>query len=198
MKIVVFQVLQQDSSPHRFLTVATGKTSWGIRPAVDERSSYIHSASAGTSCPSSSSSSVSKREGWNSWRYYENSKWQDGDIEVSCSNCNDMVLFTESVDSVHSSYQSLVQTGAKNVFSKEAFYPKLPAINITLLINFSSTKKLTFFIVVPDIELRTTGPAGEHHGERFGVYQLHSEDESHGRVYRQRHDQGGTQHYLYK
>ena len=113
MKIVVFQVLQQDSSPHRFLTVATGFSLWGIRDAVDERASHIYSPSAGTSCPSSPSSSVSKREGWNSWRYYENSKWQDGDIEVSCSNCNDMVLFTESVDSVHSSYQSLVQTGVQ-------------------------------------------------------------------------------------
>ena len=116
MKIVVFQVFQQDSSPHRFLTVATGKTSWAIRSAADNKASYVHSASAGTSCPSSSSSSVSKREGWNSWRYYDNNKWQDGDIEVSCSNCNDMVLVTENVDSVHSSYQSLVQTGA-NVFS---------------------------------------------------------------------------------
>ena len=109
-----------------------------------------------------------------------------------------MVLFTESVDSVHSSYQSLVQTGAKNVLSAKLFFTKLTAINITLVINFSSTKKLTVFIAVPDIELRTSGPAGERHGSRFGVYQLHSEDESHGRVYRQRHDQGGTQYYLYK
>ena len=121
MKIVVFQVFQQDSSPHRFLTVASGKTDWGIRDAADNRVSYIDSASAGTSCPSSPSSSVSKRYGWNSWRYYENNKWQDGDIEVSCSNCNDMVLFTESVDSVHSSYQSLVQSGIEMCIIKKNF-----------------------------------------------------------------------------
>ena len=34
--------------------------------------------------------------------------------------------------------------------------------------------------------------------EKYLVFTCYSEDESQGRVYRQRHDQGGTQFYLYK
>ena len=50
-----------------------------------------------------------------------------------------------------------------------------------------------------DLELRTTGPAGEWQGLKMGVYQLHSEDEGMGRVYKQRHDaDGDTQYYLYR
>ena len=32
----------------------------------------------------------------------------------------------------------------------------------------------------------------------MGVYQLYSEDESQGRVYKQRHDSGGTQYYMHR
>ena len=32
----------------------------------------------------------------------------------------------------------------------------------------------------------------------MGVYHFHSEDESQHRVYKQRHDNGGTQYYLYR
>ena len=52
--------------------------------------------------------------------------------------------------------------------------------------------------LVSDLELRTSGPAGELHGAMMGVYQFHSEDESQGRVYKQRHDNGGEQSYLYR
>ena len=53
-------------------------------------------------------------------------------------------------------------------------------------------------LLVSDLELRTSGPAGEHQGEYMGVYQLHSEDEWRGRIYKQRHDNGGNEHYLYR
>ena len=49
-----------------------------------------------------------------------------------------------------------------------------------------------------DRELRTTGPAGEWQGNVMGVYQLHSEEEGTGRVYKQRHGDGDTQYYLYR
>ena len=54
--------------------------------------------------------------------------------------------------------------------------------------------------LVSDLELRTSGPAGELHGAMMGVYQFHSEDESQGRVYKQRHDSSlqFEQHYLYR
>ena len=55
-----------------------------------------------------------------------------------------------------------------------------------------------FFLIVSDLELRTSGLAGENQGDKMGVYQFHSEDESQGRVYKQRHDNGGTQQYLYR
>jgi len=52
---------------------------------------------------------------------------------------------------------------------------------------------------VSDVELRTSGRAGEYHGARLGLFQFHSEDEeSKGRVYKQRHDGGGDQYYLYR
>ena len=47
--------------------------------------------------------------------------------------------------------------------------------------------------------MRTTGLAGEWVGSKMGVYQLHSEDEGTGRVYKQRHtEDGDTQYYLYR
>ena len=112
-KICLLQVLRQESSPHKYLTVATGDSTWGIRSSVDSPSSVIHSASAGTACPSSPSESVSERYGWSSWRYYGNGGWHNGEIEVSCSNCDDIVLYTENVDSLRSSYQSLLQPGMR-------------------------------------------------------------------------------------
>ena len=53
-------------------------------------------------------------------------------------------------------------------------------------------------LLVSDLELRTSGPAGEYQGDCMGVYQFYSEDESQGRVYKQRHDNGGTQYYLHR
>ena len=53
-------------------------------------------------------------------------------------------------------------------------------------------------LLVSDLELRTSGLAGENQGDKMGVYQLYSEDESQGRVYKQRHDNGGEQSYLYR
>ena len=50
-----------------------------------------------------------------------------------------------------------------------------------------------------DLELTTTGPAGEWQGPAMGVFQLNSEDEGTGRVYKQRHaEDGDTQFYLYR
>ena len=60
---------------------------------------------------------------------------------------------------------------------------------------------MTFDSVLPlvsDLELRTSGLGGDWKGSRLGVYQLHSEDEGQGRVYKQRHDNGGEQSYLYR
>ena len=54
------------------------------------------------------------------------------------------------------------------------------------------------FPLASDLELRTSGRAGEHHGAKMGVYQLHSEDEGQGRIYKQRHDSGGDQFYLHR
>merc|ERR550517_529357 len=52
---------------------------------------------------------------------------------------------------------------------------------------------------VSDVELRTSGRAGEYQGALLGLFQFHSEDEeSQGRVYKQRHDGGGDQYYLYR
>ena len=112
-KICLLQVLRQESSPHKYLTVATGDPTWGIRSSVDSASSVIHSASAGTACPSSPSESVSERYGWNSWRFYDGSGWHNGEIEVSCSNCDDIVLHAQNVDSLRSSQQSLLPSGIR-------------------------------------------------------------------------------------
>ena len=121
LKICLLQVFRQESSPHQYLTVAPGGSYWGIRSSVESASSVIHSASAGTACPSSPSESVSKRRGWNSWRYYtkgpwyspSSGGWHNGEIEVSCANCDDIVLHTENVDSLRSSYQSSLQPGTR-------------------------------------------------------------------------------------
>jgi len=165
-------VFRQESYPHMYLFVATGELSWGIRATVGTTAQlWISGASAGTSCPSSPSVSVNKHRGLTSWRYFDFDLevegwqiWHDGAIEVRCSNCDDIVLYTENVDSLRSSNQSL----------------RPP---------------------VPDLELRTSGAAAveTYHGMFMGVYQLHSEDEGQGRVYKQRHDDNGTyQSYLYR
>ena len=113
LNIPVVQVLRQESSPHKYLTVALGDSTWGIRSSVDTPLVSIHSASAGTACPSNPSESVSKRSGWNSWRFHDGSGWRNGEIEVSCSNCDDIVLHTENVDSLRSSHQSLLPPGIR-------------------------------------------------------------------------------------
>ena len=51
---------------------------------------------------------------------------------------------------------------------------------------------------VPDLELRTSGPAGEFRGDCLGAYQLHTEEEGLGRVYKQRHNTGDTHYYMYR
>ena len=47
------QVLQQVDGEKKYLTVATGTVTWGIRPTIDENASWIQSASAGESFPAS-------------------------------------------------------------------------------------------------------------------------------------------------
>ena len=92
----MFQVLQQESSPHYYLTVGSGKTTWGVHDTVDTIASKIGSASAGTACPASPSDSISKRKGRNSWQYYTNTDdvstmpngWHSGNIIVSCETAN--------------------------------------------------------------------------------------------------------------
>ena len=54
---------------------------------------------------------------------------------------------------------------------------------------------------VPDVELRTSGPAGEFTGSKMGVYQpMPIEKEDDGQVYKQRHDvgSGDDQYYIYR
>ena len=83
----MFQVLQQESSPHFYLTVTSGKTNWSIKDTVEAGDGKIQSASAGTACPASPSNSVDKSLGQNSWQY-DNSPWLNGNIIVSCETPN--------------------------------------------------------------------------------------------------------------
>jgi len=82
------QVWKQESSPHRFLTVQTGFSHWGISNTVKDRSVYIASASAATSCPASPSNSKNKRLGLMDWRYVKNKRWFTGNIIVTCETPN--------------------------------------------------------------------------------------------------------------
>ena len=54
----------------------------------------------------------------------------------------------------------------------------------------------------PDqVELRSSGGAGENHGDKLGLYQLMSDGGKgarQGPVYRQRHDGDNQQYYLYR
>ena len=91
----MFQVWKQKSSPHHYLTVETFGSHWSIRKTVETGGRYIASASAGTSCPASSSNSKSKRHGQINWGYakYVNGKGKlvvanTGDIIVTCETPN--------------------------------------------------------------------------------------------------------------
>ena len=80
----MFQVLQQETSPHLYLSVGSGESSWTIRESIEVTGAHIESASAGTTCPASPSNSVSKRMGLNSWEYSNSAVWHSGNITVSC------------------------------------------------------------------------------------------------------------------
>ena len=115
-----WELLLQPPLP-KYLFVATGELSWGIRATVGTTAQlWISGASAGTSCPSSPSVSVNKQLGLTSWRYFDFDLevegwqiWHDGAIEVRRSNCDDIVLYTENVDSLRSSNQSLRPPGKR-------------------------------------------------------------------------------------
>ena len=82
------QVLQNTSSKEeRYLTVATGKTAWGIRSTIDGESCFIFSGSAGGLCPADPTTGINKRLGQTSWQYVDAQKdeWVNGNIKLSCS-----------------------------------------------------------------------------------------------------------------
>ena len=86
-----YQVLQlQHPTRKRFLVVPTGTAAWGIVKFLNGISSYIWSASAGSSCPASPAAAVSKRLNQNSWRFAENGSLHEAgtDIAVTCENPN--------------------------------------------------------------------------------------------------------------
>ena len=78
-------MLQKVSPPYHYLNIATGDSYWGIRSHVDSSGSSIHSASAGTNDPTSPLASVNQHRGWDSWRFYQNKKWHNGEVNVSCT-----------------------------------------------------------------------------------------------------------------
>ena len=80
----MFQVLQQETSPHFYLSVGSGESCWSIKDSIEVTVGKIASASAGTTCPASPSNSVSKRMGLNSWEYSNSAVWHSGNITVSC------------------------------------------------------------------------------------------------------------------
>ena len=55
-------------------------------------------------------------------------------------------------------------------------------------------------IIIPEIEMRSSGGAGEHQGDQLGVYiwyqALLSDDGTESHVYKQRHD-GYTENHFY-
>ena len=86
-----YQVLQlQHPTRKRFLVVPTGKGFWGIVDSLDTTSSYIGSASAGSSCPASSAAAVNKRLNWKSWQFAQDFSWHEAgtDIAVTCETPN--------------------------------------------------------------------------------------------------------------
>ena len=106
----VKKIIKDQGWRHHNLTVATGSSTWGIHSSIDTTRSFISSASAGTSCPTSPSASISKKNGRTSWKYAHNG-WHDGNILVSCSNCDDIFLHAEHTDSLRPSYQTLPRPG---------------------------------------------------------------------------------------
>ena len=80
----------QHASREKYLTVPTGSTTWGVRDLVDTTQAHIASASAGSSGPASTAAAVSKRLGWNSWRYGKGGTWHEAghDMTVTCETPN--------------------------------------------------------------------------------------------------------------
>ena len=78
--------------------------------------------------------------------------------------------------------------------------------NVTALKTYSNAKismmfNLMLFQGQPNLlELRTTGAAGEYHGERLGLYKLLPEVTGDGGspVYRQMHDGDNKEYFLYR
>ena len=60
---------------------------------MDTTTSYISSASAGSSCPASPAAAVSKRLGYHSWKYWNGGSWHEagGDITVTCETPNSCI-----------------------------------------------------------------------------------------------------------
>ena len=73
---------------------------------------------------------------------------------------------------------------------------------IIIIINHHYQLSGTLFSGPPSqIELRSSGGAGEYHGHCMGLYQLLSDEEKgdeQGPVYRQRHDGDNEHYYLYR
>ena len=76
------QVLQHSSGSEKYLTVRTGGANWAIGPDIDEKRSWIKSASAGGVCPAQVSNSCSDKTGVKSWRYADNGVGKEGIINV--------------------------------------------------------------------------------------------------------------------
>ena len=69
----------------RYLSIAPGKTTWGIRDKPGDPASYIDSAAA-ANCPASYRNRNSERLSRKSWSYSDNGWHEDPSITVTCSN----------------------------------------------------------------------------------------------------------------
>ena len=98
----------------------------------------------------------------------------------------------------YAQYQNYLQPSSQSSTHLGSISGSIPVQFLVILITiFHSTILIFFLLTAFDLELRTTGRAGEYQGPCLGVFQLHSEDEGEGRVYKQKHD-GGTNYYMYR
>ena len=78
------QALQHADASQTYLTVRTGKTTWGISDDIDGKGAWIQSAAAGGMCAADVKNSRRDRDNVKSWRYAADNVWKEGIINVKC------------------------------------------------------------------------------------------------------------------
>ena len=88
-----FQVFKQEGSVERYLFVKPGKLSWHVSPSfIDLKGKFLHSGSAGQSCPAHPSNSMMHNlaRNINNWRFKtvsegQDDKFEEGGVVLRCS-----------------------------------------------------------------------------------------------------------------